>query len=112
MLPVSSGATVREFYEYDIENHNQAFDFMINHLINGDKIYIELIKEIHGDLTDRLQYDKGYFKKNENMFLGTDLAETPMLISQLVDNLNYRLEYAETNEDKLTAILDTHVQFE
>lgn len=35
-----------------------------------------------------------------------------MLISQLVDNLNYRLEYAETNEDKLTAILDTHVQFE
>lgn len=72
ILPISSGATVREFYEN--ENHKQVFNHMINHLINGDKLYIELIKEIHGDLTDRLQYDKGYFKKNENMFLGTDLA--------------------------------------
>lgn len=114
-LPISSGATVREFYE--IENHKQAFDHMINHLVNEDKLSIELIKEIHSDLTDRLQHDKGFFKKNENMIIGAEFqtsspAETPMLISQLIDNLNYRLEYAETKEDKLKAILDTHIQFE
>lgn len=114
-LPISSGVTVREFYE--IENHKQAFEHMINHLINEDKLSIELIKEIHGDLTDRLQHDKGQFKKSENMILGAEFqtsspAETPMLISQLVDNLNYRLEHTEAKEDKLKAILDTHIQFE
>lgn len=35
-----------------------------------------------------------------------------MLISQLVDTLNYRLEHAKTDEDKLVAVLDTHIQFE
>ena len=114
-LPISSGVTVREFYE--IENHKQAFEHMINHLTNGDKLSIDIIKEIHSDLTDRLQYDKGQFKKNENMILGTEFqtaspAETPMLISQLVDNLNYRLEHAKEKEDKLKAILDTYIQFE
>ncbi|MCA9766556.1 MAG: Fic family protein [Carnobacterium sp.] len=114
-LPISSGATVREFYE--IENHKQAFDHMINHLINEDKLSVELIKEIHRNLTDRLQHDKGLFKKNENMIIGAEFqtsspVETPMLISQLIDNLNYRLEHAETKEDKLKAILDTHIQFE
>lgn len=114
-LPISSGVTVREFYE--IENHKQAFEHMINHLTNGDKLSIDIIKEIHSDLTDRLQYDKGQFKKNENMILGAEFqtaspAETPMLISQLVDNLNYRLEHAKEKEDKLKAILDTHIQFE
>lgn len=114
-LPISSGATVREFYE--IENHKQAFDHMINHLINEDKLSIELTKEIHSDLTDRLQHDKGLFKKNENMIIGAEFqtsspAETPTLISQLIDNLNYRLENARTEDDKLIAILDTHIQFE
>ena len=114
-LPISSGATVREFYE--IENHKQAFDHMISHLINEDKLSAEIIKEMHADLTDRLQHDKGYFKKSDNMILGAEFqtsspAETPMLISQLVDNLIYRLEHAEIPDDKLIAILDTHIQFE
>lgn len=39
-------------------------------------------------------------------------AETPVLIMQLVDNLQYRLDNAKTNDDKLLSILDTHIQFE
>ena len=35
-----------------------------------------------------------------------------MLVTQLVDNLQYRLETAKTTDDKLLAILDTHIQFE
>lgn len=38
--------------------------------------------------------------------------ETPFLIAQLIDNLTYRLEAAESDTDKLFAILDTHIQFE
>lgn len=114
-LPSSSGATVREFYE--IENHKQAFERIATHLFNNDRLSVTIIKEIHADLTDRLQYDKGQFKKNENMILGSEFqtaspTETPMLVSQLIDNLQYRLEMARTNDDKLLAILDTHIQFE
>ncbi|MCI3027528.1 Fic family protein [Desemzia sp. C1] len=114
-LPTSSRATVREFYE--IENHKQAFGRMASLLINEDSLSVSIIKEIYADLTDRLQYDKGQFKKSENMIIGAEFQtaspeETPVLVTQLVDNLQYRLETAKTNEDKLLAILDTHIQFE
>ena len=114
-LPTSGKATVREFYE--IENHKQAFECVIQHLGNEDSLSIEIVKEIHGDLTDRLQYDRGQFKKNENMILGAEFqtaspAETPLLMAQLVDNLIYRLEVADSDDEKLIAILDTHIQFE
>lgn len=56
-LPTSDKATVHEFYE--IENHQQAFDNILTHLMNNEPLTVELIKHIHGDLTDRLQYDKG-----------------------------------------------------
>lgn len=109
-LPTSGKASIREFYE--IENHKQAF--MLYHLLQEDPLSVEIIEEIHADLTDRLQHDKGQFKKNENRILGAEFptaspAETPLLVSQLVDNLQYRLEVAKTNEDKLEAILDNHI---
>ena len=114
-LPVSGGVTVREFYE--IENHKQAFYNLLEHLGNNDKLSVFIIKEIHADLTDRLQYDKEQFKKNENLIISTgfqSLSPVRVLffIKQLVDNLDYRLENAATEGDKLESILDTHIQFE
>lgn len=114
-LPISSGATVREFYE--IENHKQAFSNMLDHLESNDTLSVSIIKEVHADLTDRLQYDKGQFKKNENLIIGAEFqtaspSETPFLVQQLVDNLEYRLENAATDEEKLESILDAHIQFE
>ena len=114
-LPISSGATVREFYE--IENHKQAFSNMLDHLESNDTLSVSIIKEVHADLTDRLQYDKGQFKKNENLIIGAEFqtaspSETPFLVQQLVDNLEYRLENAATDEEKLERILDAHIQFE
>lgn len=114
-LPMSGKATVREFYE--IENHKRAFENILTHLLNEETLTIEIIKEIHADLTDRLQYDRGQFKKNENMILGAEFqtaspSETPYLMAQLVDNLTYRLNMAVSEDEKLLAILDTHIQFE
>ena len=114
-LPVSGGATVREFYE--IENHKQPFYNLLDHLENNDKLSVSIIKEIHSNLTDRLQYDKGQFKKNENMIIGVEFqtaspGETPFLVQQLVEKLEYRLENAVTDEEKLESILDTHIQLE
>lgn len=114
-LPMSGKATVREFYE--IENHKQAFENILTHLLNEDPLTIAIVKDIHADLTERLQYDRGQFKKNENMILGAEFqtaspAETPFLMTQLIDNLSYRLDVADSDDDKLLAILDTHIQFE
>ena len=114
-LPMSGKATVREFYE--IENHKQAFENMLSHLLNEDPLTVTIIKDIHADLTDRLQYDRGQFKKNENMILGAEFqtaspSETPFLMTQLIDNLAYRLEGAESDDEKLIAVLDSHIQFE
>ena len=114
-LPVSGGVTVREFYE--IENHKIAFSNLMDHLENNDKLSVSIIKEIHADLTDRLQYDKGQFKKNENMIIGAEFqtatpGETPFLVQQLVEKLEYRLENAVNDEEKLDSILDTHIQLE
>lgn len=114
-LPIDAGATVREFYE--IENHKLAFADMLNHLGNDSRLSVAIIKEIHADLTDRLQYDKGPFKKKENLIIGAEFqtaspSETPLFMQQLVENLEYRLENAITEAEKLEGILDTHIQFE
>lgn len=52
-LPTRSEATVRENYE--IENHKQACERMPSHLFNKNSNSVSIIKEIHTDLTDRLQ---------------------------------------------------------
>ncbi|MFW3480865.1 Fic family protein [Aerococcus urinaeequi] len=110
-LPMSGKATVREFYE--IENHKQAFENILTHLLNEEPLTIAIVKDIHANLTDRLQYNRGQFKKNENMILGAEFqTETSFLMAQLIDNLAYRLEVADSDDDKLLAILDTHIQFE
>lgn len=113
-LPSSSGASVREFYE--IDNHRQAFEFMMEMLQQDEPLSVALIQEMHSKLTDRLQYDRGQFKKNDNRIVGAEFktalpAETPGLMIQLVDNLNYRLEVANDDE-KIEAIVDYHIQFE
>lgn len=114
-LPMSGKATVREFYE--IENHKQAFQQMVEHLLNDDPLTINLVKEIHSALTDRLQVDHGPFKKNENRILGAEFQtaspeETTALMLQLLDNLQYRIQHSLKDDEKLMAIVDTHIQFE
>ena len=114
-LPSSSGASVREFYE--IDNHRQAFEFMMEMLQQDEPLSVALIQEMHSKLTDRLQYDRGQFKKNDNRIVGAEFktalpAETPGLMIQLVDNLNYRLEVANDDDEKIEAIVDYHIQFE
>lgn len=114
-LPSSNGASVREFYE--IDNHRQAFEFMMEMLRQDEPLSVALIQKMHSKLTDRLQYDRGQFKKNDNRIVGAEFktalpAETPGLMIQLVDNLNYRLEVANDDDEKIEAIVDSHIQFE
>ena len=114
-LPNNANITRREFYEVD--NHQQAFEYVINLIGNNEKLTVPIIKDIHQRLTDRLQHDKVQFKTEDNFIKGVEFPtappkQVPQLMDQLVGNLNYRLENKYSEEDLLKAILETHIQFE
>ena len=105
----------REFYE--IENHREAFRYVIEKVTNSEELSTSIIKDIHEYLTDRLQHDRGQFKTSDNAILGADFKtasprETPMLMEQWVGNLNYQLGQAKTNEEVIRIVSDFHIQFE
>lgn len=111
----SSSKSIREFYE--IENHKQAFDYLIELLDKNLPLTIAEVKHIHSLLTDRLQHDKGQFKTQQNAIRGAEFKtatseETPLLINQWVDNSNYRLDLANDEQQALEVLADTHIQFE
>lgn len=111
----SSSKSIREFYE--IENHKQAFDYLIELLAENQPLNIAEIKQIHSLLTDRLQHDKGQFKTQQNAIRGAEFKtatpeETPFLMNQWIDNANYRLDLAKDEQQLLEVLADTHIQFE
>lgn len=111
----SSSKSIREFYE--IENHKQAFDYLIELLDRNQPLNIAEIKQIHALLTDRLQHDKGQFKTQQNAIRGAEFKtatpkETPFLMDQWVENTNYRLDLDSNEKQILEVLADTHIQFE
>lgn len=114
---VSSNRSINLREIYEIKNHEQAFHFIIESLENNEPLSLYIVKEIHSLLMDRLQFDRGQFKSADNAILGADfmtasVLETPFLIQQWVENLNYRLEHATSNHDKIEAIAEAHINFE
>lgn len=106
---------LRELYE--VANHREAFEYVVDCIANKVPLTTNVIKDIHEFLTDRLLVDKGRFKSSENAILGADFktalpTETPQLMEQWVGNLNYRLEHAKTSEEIVKTITDFHIQFE
>lgn len=110
-----NGIKVREFYE--IENHLQTFDYMIDALRNKEELSPALIKKIHELLMDRLIFDKGQYKTTQNAILGAQFntatpGETPFLMLQWVDNLKYRLSVIHKVDEITEALAESHIQFE
>lgn len=107
--------SIREFYE--IENHKEAFYYIFKLYESKEKLSIHVVKEIHSLLLDRLQHDRGKFKKTQNAIVGAEFRtaspeETPMLMNQWVENTNYQLEHAESSEEKLNILAESHIRFE
>lgn len=107
--------SVREFFE--IENHKEAFQYIFSLYANSEKLTINVVKDIHSLLLDRLQHDRGKFKSNQNAIVGTEFRtaspeETPALMNQWVDNTNYQLEHAKIIEEKLGILAESHIFFE
>lgn len=111
----SGSKSICEFYE--IENHKQAFDYLIKLLAENQPLDKAEIKQFHSLLTDRLQHDKGQFKTQQNAIRGAEFQtatpeETPLLMSQWADNTNYRLDSSNNEQEILDVLADTHIQFE
>ena len=105
----------REFYE--IENHKQALEYVIDQLENNDSLSLNIVRGIHTQLMDHLNFDRGMWKTHDNAIVGADFNtasahDVPYLMKQWIDNLNYRLHQSKTDEEKIKHILEMHIDFE
>lgn len=110
---IPGSVSVREFYEVD--NHRMAFNFLIQNLVKD--FNLSTIHETHSILLDRLHHERGRFKSQKNAIVGANFStaspsETPLLMHQWVDNINYRIESAKTDEDIIQAVCESHIEFE
>ena len=105
----------REFYE--IENHKQALEYVIDQLDNNESLSLNIVRGIHTQLMDHLNFDRGMWKTHDNAIVGADFNtasahDVPYLMKQWIDNLNYRLHQSKTDEEKIKHILEMHIDFE
>jgi len=57
------------------------------------------------------------FKRNSNAIIGANFetstpSQAPILTKNWIENLNYRLELCKTDDEKLSEILNSHIEFE
>ena len=84
----------REFYE--IENHKQALEYVIDQLENNESLSLNIVRGIHTQLMDHLNFDRGMWKTHDNAIVGADFNtasahDVPYLMKQWIVNLIYRL---------------------
>jgi len=109
------GYNIREMFE--ICNHRDAMELMMDKLNNNEPLSNILLKEIHYELSKNTLHDAGRFKTQDNIIKNTEFDTlSPHLVEstlyQWCDNLNYRLSEAKNNEEKIKQILEAHVEFE
>lgn len=114
-IPSGSNINIREFYE--VENHRYALEYILGELKETTPLNLSILKEINNKLMDHLNDNKGSFKVDSNAIKGADFQtarpqETPSLIYQWIENLNFKLENSKTEEEKIKIILEEHIQFE
>jgi filamentation induced by cAMP protein fic len=76
-----------------------------------------MIKNINKEILDRLNDNAGNFKNSSNAIIGADFetstpSQAPVLTKNWIENLNYRLELCKTDDEKLSEILNSHIEFE
>ncbi|MDR0199239.1 MAG: Fic family protein [Streptococcaceae bacterium] len=113
-LTPTRSKSMRELYE--VANHREALADVLKKIKEATPPDTAFIKLIHKDLMDHIREDAGSFKTQQNAILGSmeKLAtpgETPALIIQWLDNLNYQLENL-TAENFLMALAERHIEFE
>ncbi|RAZ23840.1 Fic family protein [Campylobacter hyointestinalis] len=112
---IAKATSEREFYE--VKNYRQILPKMFSFLQEKAKIDEKLIKDFHRLIMNNLIDNNGKFKTIENLVVGANFEPTkpylvPVAIKNMCDNLYFRLDNAKNNDDKLKAILQSHIKFE
>lgn len=112
---ISKQMNEREFYE--VRNYKDLMSIFIDNLKENKRLDSTLIKEFHSIIMKDLLYNKGEFKTTQNAIIGSTLETAkpylvPTKIKDLSDNLYFKIDKATNNDDKLRAILETHIEFE
>ncbi len=112
---ISKATSEREFYE--VKNYREILPKMFSSLQEKAKIDEKLIKDFHRLTMDNLIDNNGKFKTIENLVVGANFEPTkpylvPVAIKDMCDNLYFRLDNAKNSDDKLKAILQSHIEFE
>lgn len=106
---------MREFYE--VKNYKQVLKCLIDSLNAKEKLNPRLIKHFHALCLENLLENKGEFKKILNIIVGATFEtlppyQVPTAMQEWCDNLYYRFNNAKNDDDKLQAILESHIHFE
>jgi len=102
---------------YEIDNHRFAFEYILECIKDKTTLSFEVLFKMHSLLLDRLHHERGKFKTSSNAIVGASFTtasveETPILMKQWLDNLNYRLKISTTKEELVEVICESHIQFE
>lgn len=103
----------REFFE--VSNYRKYINYLID--TYKEPITLETIKKTQSILLENLRDDAGKFKTTKNIVLGADFTpvepyQVPEALKNWTDTLSYRLEIATSDDDKIRAIMESHLQFE
>ncbi len=106
---------MREFYE--VKNYKQVLKCLIESLNAKKQLNPKLIKHFHALCLENLLENKGEFKKIPNVIIGATFEtlppyQVPTAMQEWCNNLYYRFDNAKNDDDKLQAILESHIHFE
>lgn len=101
---------LREFYE--VSNYRDYLVFLMESY--QEAITIDIIKETQRLLLAHIRDDNGQFKVVQNMVIGADFEPTkPYQVQESLknwcDTLQYRLDIAGSDEEKVRAIMEQHL---
>lgn len=109
------GVKLRDVYE--AANQKGAFELLLHLAANRRELSVDDILDLQFELTKNTLATAGKFKQNDNFIVGAEfktasVSETPSLVKQWVENLNYQLGQAKNEDEILTTLLRTHIDFE
>lgn len=99
---VPNNVSLREVYE--IDNHRYAMEYLLSHDTLEEVFSLDVLLKTHEILMDRLHHERGMFKSEVNYIKGADFdtvapSNAYIVMKQWLDNINYRIEASETNQD-------------
>lgn len=112
---ITKNESERNYYE--ILNHHDTFNYVLNLLQENHKLLVKDVSEIHYLLTRNLVSNSGQFKSEPNIIHGSKIdtalpKETPIFITQWLDQTHYDLKTAQNENDFIKAIALSHYHFE